>query len=129
MTRYLLDTSVLVDFSRSVRPVQERLYGLANEGHVLAVCGINITEFYSGIPRGAKPAIDTFIDSLTYWEITRETFFTAGAYRYAFARQGITLASPDTIIAAVALSQRAVVLTDNIRHFPMADVTVERLGP
>lgn len=130
MTRacYLLDTTVLIDFSRGVKPVHERLHALAKDEHVLGVCGINITELYSGIAFGMNPDVDEFIDSLAYWEIDQEVFRTAGEYRYTFARQGITLASPDTIIAAVAHHHKATVLTGNLKHFPMTDITVERLG-
>ncbi len=128
MSRYLLDTSVLIDFSKGVMPVRDRLFDLAQE-HTLGVCGINITEFYSGIKHGARPAVDEFIDSLTYWDVTRPMFLTAGGYRYDFARKGVTLASPDTIVAAVAHHRKATLLTGNVKHFPMADITVKRLGP
>lgn len=128
MSRFLLDTSVLIDFSRGVVPVRDRLLDLAQE-HSLGICGIGITEFYSGIQRGARPVVDELIDSLTYWEITRPMFLTAAHYRYEFARKGIALASPDTIVAAVALHRKATLLTGNVKHFPMPDIAVERLGP
>lgn len=53
----------------------------------------------------------------------------AGAHPYTFARQGITLTSPDTNVAAVAHHRRARVLTGNLKHFPMTDITVEEWAP
>ncbi|MDE2994260.1 MAG: hypothetical protein OXU67_10295, partial [Chloroflexota bacterium] len=59
-----------------------------------------------------------FFKNLRYWDITKEAAIRAGQLRYEFARQGITLSTPDTLIAAVAEEQEAVIVTDNVKDYP-----------
>jgi predicted nucleic acid-binding protein len=122
MTRYLIDTDVLISFSRGREPVTSRLLALLEAGNDLGLCAVTVAEFYAGAERGQHPSIDRFIDALTYWDITPAAARAAGAYRYKFARLGTALSTPDTLIAAVAVRRGATVLTGNRKDFPMDDV-------
>lgn len=127
MIRYLLDTTALIDFSKGFPPATSRIKTLLNQGDDLGVCAINITEFYAGLPPGQEPVIDAFLDALSFWPITRAAAIQAGIWRHVYARKGQTLATTDTLIAAVAHEFGAVVLTDNIKHYPMPEAEVRSL--
>lgn len=127
MIRYLLDTDVLITFSRGRQPTTSRLLALLEQGNEVGICPVTVAEYYAGVKRGTDPQLDRFIDSLAYWGITRAAALAAGSYRFAFARQGTPLSTADTLIAAVAARHRATILTRNSKDFPMDDVPVLEL--
>ena len=47
MAKYLLDTTALIDYLKGHQPVVELLRELAEQGHDLGICCINVTELYS----------------------------------------------------------------------------------
>ncbi len=47
----------------------------------------------------------------------------AGDWRFAYRRQGISHATTDTLIGAIALAHGAQVVTGNVRRYPMTGVT------
>lgn len=118
MTRYLLDTTTLIDFSKGQEQVRSRLLALLETDHVIGICAINLAEFYAGIAPVERVRWAEFFKNLRYWDITKEAAIRAGQLRYEFARQGITLSTPDTLIAAVAEEQEAVIVTDNVKDYP-----------
>ena len=127
MALHLLDTTALVDFSKGIEPVGQRLLSMIAAGESLGVCAINVTEFYAGVRPAAHRLWDAFMDELFYWEISREAAVQAGAYRYDYARQGVSIGIQDAIIAAVAVEIGATILTDNPKHFPMPEVSTRSL--
>jgi len=50
----------------------------------------------------------------------------AGIYRYEFARRGISLSVTDTLVAAIAKANDAIIVTANIRHYPMKDIQAQQ---
>jgi predicted nucleic acid-binding protein len=127
MTRYLLDTTALVDFSKNWEPARTRILRMIQQGDDLGVCPINVAEFYAGLEPGERELWDEFFEALAYWSISREAARRAGVWRYEYARRGQTLTTADTLIAAVAVEQGAIVLTNNVRHYPMPEVQVQSL--
>lgn len=49
MTRYLLDTTALIDFSKGREPARTRIPQMIAAGDELAVCAVNVAEFYAGV--------------------------------------------------------------------------------
>ena len=49
----------------------------------------------------------------------------AGAWRQAFARQGVTLHQADCLIAAAAAGVNAALATANVDDFPMTEINVQ----
>ncbi len=127
MTRYLLDTTVLIDYLNGRPHVVSTIKRLAQEGHILGVCCINVTELYAGLREHEKAAAQKLIENLTYFDVTPEAARKAGEYIYAFARKGITLSTSDVTIAALAVANRAVLVTANVDHYPMPDVQLMEL--
>jgi predicted nucleic acid-binding protein len=127
MARYLIDTDTLIDFSKGWEPTRSKLLQLIDGGDVLGVCGINITEFYAGVPPESRGLWDEFFSALPYWGIGRETATVAGIRGYDLAREGRPITTADTLIAAVATEQHAIVLTSNTKDFPIQGLTVRSL--
>lgn len=122
MSRYLLDTTALIDFSKGWQPALSRISSFIAAGDDLGVCAINTTEFYSGLPADQLPIWDEFIGSLLYWPITLAAARRAGQDRYFYARRGQSISTAGALIAAVAREQHAIVITNNVRHYPMPDI-------
>lgn len=124
MTRYLLDTDVLIDFSKGIEPVTDRVLAWIDSTDIVAVCAISVAEFSAGLtPEQAAQAVP-FLTSLPYWDISRHASSRAGQNRYALARAGITITTTDALLAAVAGEYTATLVTSNLRDFPMEDVSL-----
>ena len=124
MTRYLLDTTALIDFSKGREPARTRLLGMIADGDELGVCAVNVAEFFSGLPIDKRATWDEFLGSLFYWEIPREVAILAAHRRYDFGRSGQTLSTTDVLVATVALHYHATLVTNNVKDYPMADIVV-----
>ncbi|MBI4318805.1 MAG: PIN domain-containing protein [Chloroflexi bacterium] len=116
--RYLLDTTALIDFAKGREPASSRILGFSEGGDELAVCAINVAEFYAGVPPAQRGVWDEFFSTLTYWDVTAQAARHAGCLRFDFARKGRVLSTTDVIIAAVAQEKEAVIVTDNTKGLP-----------
>jgi tRNA(fMet)-specific endonuclease VapC len=120
MTRYLLDTDTLIDFSKGREPTRSRILHMIDAGDLLGVCAINVSEFYSGVPEENRLVWDELFGSLTYWDISRQAATAAGRDRFTAARKGHTLATADALVAAVARENKATILTSNVKDYANA---------
>jgi predicted nucleic acid-binding protein len=124
VTRYLLDTSTLVDVSKQHEPTRSRVRALLASGDDVGVCAVTIAEFMSGLPPRERPVWTRLFITLPGWRITRQAAQRAGYYRYSFARQGRQIETGDALIAATAWYWSAIVVTGNVKDFPMTDIQV-----
>jgi len=129
VSRFLLDTSVLIDLGRGREPVTSRVLEMTDGNDEVGVCAVVVAEFYAGLPPSSRPRYEDFVGSLTYWDISHGAAVRAGEYRYDFARRGQQLSTTDALIAAVARDQRAILVTGNVKHYPMSDIEVLQLAP
>ena len=104
-----------------LRPGERRAVP-GDAGDELGVCPINIAEFYSGLDTNHYARWDAFFHDLKLWPISGRAARQAGSWRFHFKQQGITLATADVLIAAVAQEQRAIIVTDNTKDYPMDEV-------
>lgn len=127
MATYLLDTTVLIDYLRGHRAVRERVRALAEQGHELGVCAVSIAEVFAGVREGDSEAATAFLASLSYSGISFAVAKAAGEYQYQLARRGRALTLTDLLIGAAALAREAILLTNNVKDFPLPGLQVERL--
>lgn len=128
MNKYLLDTTALIDHLRGRGEVVGWVTSLARQGHRLGLCCINVAELYAGLSPEEQVRADRLVNSLEFYQVTREVAKQAGRYRYDFGRRGVTLSTADTLIAATAISEGATLITANARDFPMEDVQLVEHG-
>ncbi len=124
MARYLLDTNVLISFSKQREPAYSWVLARTRSSDELGVCDIVVAEFFAGLPPADRPAWERFFGAMDFWETSFEAARQAGLYRYRYARQSQVVSSSDALIAAVSVEAQATLVTGNVRHFPMPDVVV-----
>ena len=124
MATYLLDTSVIIDALNGKRGRRDFLLGLVKQGHLLACCPINVAEVYAGMRPKEEPATEEFLRSLEYYHLTWPVARLAGLLKRDHARKGRTVTVADTMIAAVALVHELTLMTDNVKDFPMKELTL-----
>ncbi len=124
MPDYLLDTTAIIDYLRDKGGVPELLEKLCIEGGLLCCCPINIVEVYAGMKDKEKAVTDEFLSSLKCYEITVDIGHTAGELKRKFAKKGITLSTADVLIAATAIKNRLMLVTNNSEHFPAEELAM-----
>jgi predicted nucleic acid-binding protein len=124
MSIYLLDTSVMIDALNNKRRRGELLTGLAEQGHLLACCSVNVTEVYAGMREEEQASTAELLDSLQFYPVTFPIARLAGFLKRDYSRKGITLAIGDVTVAAVALYHHLTLITDNAKHYPMKEVSL-----
>ena len=122
MVTLLLDTTVIVDAINGKKRREQFLADLIDQRYVLACCPINVTEVFAGMRPHEAKATEEFLRSLKFYEVPWETARFAGELKNTWAKKGKTLSLPDVTVAAVALTRHLPLLTDNHKHFPMAEL-------
>lgn len=101
------------------------LVDLTGQGHVLGTSCVNVAEIEHGVRPKERAAAESLLGRLRFLETTREAAVRAGRYQAEFRRRGVTIHTANAIVAGTARANGAILLTDNLRDFPMRDVTVE----
>jgi predicted nucleic acid-binding protein len=128
MTTYLLDTSVIIDVLNGKRNRDILLKGLLSQGDLLACCAVNVSEVYAGMRPKEEAKTEALLQSLEYYEINWNVAKQAGLLKRDFSKKGQTLSLPDTLIAAVALEYNLMLVTDNVKHYPMPQLKLYPLS-
>ncbi len=127
MAEYLLDTTVIIDHLRGDKKVSFYLEKIGLKGDTAGCCCINIAEIYSGMLEKETEKTNRLINSLYYYEVTRDISKTAGRLRRKYSKKGITLATTDVIIGATALIYDLILVTKNIKHYPFPEIEIEEI--
>lgn len=124
MPDYLLDTTAIIDYLRDKSGVPELLEKFCSEGGLLCCSPINIVEVYAGMKDKEKASTDEFLNSLECHETDREIANLAGELKRNYSKKGITLSTPDVLIAATAIKKYLMLVTNNARHFPIEGLII-----
>ena len=127
MAKYLLDTTTIIDHLRGNKKVNSRLEAIGQRGDTAGCCCINIAETYAGMKEKEKEKTDMFIESLYYFEVTKEIAKLAGELRQKHVKKGKTLATSDVIVAAVAVTYGLTLITKNVKHYPFHELGIEEV--
>lgn len=124
MASYLLDTDAIIDYLFGIPSSVALLQGLQSKGDLLCVCDVVTAEVYAGLkPEHREPA-ERLLNACMFLGTGPEAAKQAGEWRYAYARQGVVLATTDVLIAATAHAHQATVVTGNAGDYPMPEVAV-----
>lgn len=124
MTRYVLDSSFLIDHLRGERRATARFLEMNETGDELMVSDIGAAEVWSGRP-SEHPRVAALLRYLEFVQPGPETSMTAGRWRAEARERGRMLGLPDALIAATADHLDATVLTRDVRDFALTPVRVE----
>jgi predicted nucleic acid-binding protein len=117
----------VIDWLKGRPPAPELLEELSSRGDLVAVNAVSIAETFSGVVEGDIEPVGKVLARFAYWQIGFDAARLAGEYRYRYAREGRTLAVPDVLLAAHAISEDATLITSNVRDFPMPELKILRL--
>lgn len=123
MTDYLLDTNILILHLRNRPDITEML----NQWQMmrnLFISTVVRTELLAGMHRNEEGKTLTLLDSMISLPVDLYIADLAGRLIYQYARQGVALGLPDTLIAATALVHDLTLVTTNTRHFPFQDLKI-----
>jgi hypothetical protein len=124
MATYLLDTSVIIDALNGKHGRDQLFKELLRQGHLLACCSVNVTEVYAGLRSHEETRTRELLESLQYFPISWPVARLAGLLKRDYGRKGITLATTDATIAAVTLHYELTLITDNLKHYPMKELSL-----
>lgn len=124
----LLDTTVIIDAINEKKNRNASLINLAEQGHTLACCPVNVAEVYAGIRPKEEHKTAALLRSLQLFPVTFAVSELAGRLKPHYSQKGRTLAITDTLIAAVALEYRLTLITDNVKDFPMPELSFHSLA-
>lgn len=126
MSTILLDSSVLIDILNGLKKRKELIHQLIEEGYFIATCSIIVSEIYAGMLPREQEKTDRFLSHMEYFEINFNIARKAGILKHEWARKGHTLTLSDTIIASLAIERNLMLITDNIKHFPMKELDLRK---
>lgn len=127
MTRFLLDTTFIIDVLNNRRDRPTVMRELIANQHELGCCPINVTEIYAGLRHGEKEKTDALLRSFELIPISFEAGRLAGELLQAGKVAGKTFSVPDMIIAAVCITEDLTLVTDNRKDFTMPELKLHPL--
>ena len=117
----LADTNVWISYFRGervsaqARPAAEALDELIVADRVV-LCGVVEMELYAGLREGERARLEARFAALRFIETARDDFRQAGQVLSGLRRSGVTIPSPDALIAALCL-RHGLLLLENDAHF------------
>jgi tRNA(fMet)-specific endonuclease VapC len=119
--KYLLDTTVISDFTRGVPPVIERLKRTAKADAAISV--VTAMEIEYGLKlnparaRNIEPMIRALLSDLRELPFQREDAQAAAAVRAALTKRGTPIGPYDVMIGGAALRHGLTLVTSNSDEF------------
>jgi predicted nucleic acid-binding protein len=122
MTKYLLDTDILIDYFK-LKPAAVDLVGHFLNRHHMGISVLSVTEIRSGwTPQQAEKHLPRLYDLFTVEGVSTAIAEQAGMWRSVYKPKGITLHTVDTMIAATALLHQYWLVTKNTKDYPMPEL-------
>jgi predicted nucleic acid-binding protein len=122
--KYLLDTDPVIDCILGANKTRQRIHELIERDDEVALCSVTVAELYSGLSEKRRVKWESWLLSLSYWHIGYDVAAQAGIYRKTASEAGRTLSTTDSLLAGLARDKNAILLTSNIKDYPMEDVRV-----
>jgi predicted nucleic acid-binding protein len=127
VSRYLLDSNVVILHLRHRQAANELLSRWAARGDEACISAITRTEVLAGMRPYQRDATMAILDALISLQVTSEIADQAGQWIYQYARRGFQMDVPDALIAATAVRHGLTLVTTNARHFPVPGLQVLEL--
>ena len=119
----LLDSDILIDHLRKEQKALDYLQQEIDAGSLLFISVISRTEIFSGARKGEEETIQGLFDLLTPVDVDVAIADRAGEYLKKFTKShSITIG--DAVIAATAREMGGVLVTRNLKHYPMKDFKI-----
>jgi hypothetical protein len=119
MQEIVIDTDVLINCLRGNIDALNLLKELA-QTNVLSCSAITVAEIYAGMKERERQKTELLLNSLSIISVDKKIAEHAGIYRRETKSHSLEL--DDCLIAATCLVKKAVLVTKNIKHYPMNDI-------
>jgi predicted nucleic acid-binding protein len=117
MTDFLLDTTMLIQLWRRDPNARSWLRQALDQHDSFATSVVNVAEVYAGARLDEIPIWDEFFQQIPVYEVSFEDGIWAGRRKFQLKNAGRQVELPDALIAAVAYTRAAVIVTENRRDF------------
>lgn len=128
MTRYLLDTGIIIRHLRGQPAVVEWLRCLSNQGR-LGIASVTRSEIHAGLHPHEAELTQKLLNRLVTYHLSPTIADLAGDYIREFQAKRINLSPHSAIIAATAITCQLTVVTLKLNDFPMPGITLCPLPP
>jgi predicted nucleic acid-binding protein len=122
--KYILDSDILIYFLKGEKEVIEKVLSLQNDELYITI--INYTELLYGIYNSNKISqnrekILPFLDNFKILQFDKNASEIFAKLKTKLKKQGKIIADMDIMIASIAISNKAILYTNNLKHFNRVD--------
>jgi tRNA(fMet)-specific endonuclease VapC len=124
MALFLLDSDTTINYINRFAATLRQIGELLLRGETLCTNDVVLSEVYAGLYPEDEIRGGPFLEALIFLPQSRSAAERAGRWRFEYARRGVVLSTYDVLIAAAAVEHNATVVTGNVRHYPMREVSL-----
>ena len=117
----LIDSDVIIDHLRGIGNFGKIINNTSNNKCHISV--ISIVEVYSNLFPNEYKVVEMLLSELKIVNLDMIISKLAGNYRMIFYKSH-SLKIPDAVIAATAKFTNTILVTKNLKHFPMNDIQI-----
>jgi predicted nucleic acid-binding protein len=122
--KYILDSDILIYFLKGEKEVIKKVLSLQNDELYITI--INYTELLYGIYNSNKISqnkekILPFLDNFKILQFDKNASEIFAKLKAKLNKQGKIIADMDLMIASIAISNKATLYTNNLKHFNRVD--------
>ena len=119
----LIDSDILIDHLRKEKNALDFLDRALEKGHFLFLSVVSRAEIYAGMRKGEDKAICSLFEIVKPVNVDATIADKAGEFLRKFSKS-YALNIGDAIIAATASEMELSLVTRNLKHYPMKDISV-----
>lgn len=124
MKTYLIETDILIDLFNKRTEADELISELSKNGRLVA-SAVTIAELRAGWDdKKASFYLPKLYAIVEVISLTKEIAEYAGKLSNSYGKKGLVLPTIDTLIAATCIVNDFTLVTRNIRHYPMKEITL-----
>jgi len=119
----LIDSDILIDHLRKEQSALDYIRQKIDDGSPLFISVLSRIEILSGARKGEDEIIRSLFDILIPVDVDLAIADGAGEYLKKF-RKSHAVSTGDAVIAATAKEMGMILVTRNIKHYPMKDIEI-----
>lgn len=122
MSKYLLDSDIIIWHLRGRREITEMLKDLQRSG-LPACSAISVLEVQLGVKtKDEEGKTNRFLESLKVFDVNMDIAKIAAQLIRVHKTKGVTMDIPDSIIASTCILHDLILVTYNRRHYPISEL-------